>query len=315
VAFRLVTGGSFQDIDTGIVDGRVDLRGFSLPPPSVINRIELGRLSGAILDGVIWVRSNRWEDLDLSFSILPNLRFVQSTLFNCVFENADCRDWRFWECAIARSRFVDCDMRDSLIGSSDVPHNTWTGVTFDHVDFRGAVMLSAEFRDCDFVQNNFESVQFNGCLFDSVRFSGLLKDVRFDSRAIPNQRPDLGPMTAVDFSAATLADVEYWGCRFLHVEFPDNSGVIVFPNAAEVARRQLEQIRGDDSEVARRLRVLLENRLKFPGREDAQGVFFKADWDTIEGMANFAESNLLEALRESRPSVRGLTGWVSRLLK
>ena len=90
-----------------------------------------------------------------------------------------------------------------------------------------------------------DGVHFDGCLFDSVKFGGVIRDGRFDNREIPEQRPDPEPMRSVDFSPATLVEVDFWGCRFDNVTFPDEPGLIMIPNYPKVARRQFDLIQDD----------------------------------------------------------------------
>ncbi|TFC22105.1 hypothetical protein E3O55_18990 [Cryobacterium sp. MDB1-18-2] len=301
VAFRLVSGESFEGLDVGTHDGRVDLRGFGLPSPEVVGHVEVGGMTAAILDGTLSFRDTRWEGLDLSFAILPSLRFFDAEITDCLFDEAHCADWRLWQTHVSRCSFVRCNLRDSSLGINDERPDTWTQIVFDRADLRGVALQAASFVECDFNNVRLQGLQFEGCSLDRVRFSGVLRDVLFDFREVPDRKaPE--DMRHVDFSGAKFENVEFRGCHFDGVTFPDDPQIRLIPNFPSVARRQLELLEGNDSNDAIRLRSVFNGQLRARQREDATGVFNRRDeleWGG-ESMAVLSESTLLQALAESQ---------------
>lgn len=297
IAFRLVSGESFNGLDVGTYGGRVDLRGFRLPSPEAIERIVVGRLTATVIQGTIAIGGVRWEGLDLSYSVLPSLRFFESVIDDCVFDGARCQDWRLWRTDVSRSRFVGCDLRYSAMGTFDGRANSWVNVVFDRADLRDTHPERARFEGCDFLGSKLRGVQFEGCSLKAVRFSGVLRDVLFDCRELPN-RPEPDPMTNVDFSGAEFHDVDFRACRFVDVVLPDEPGLRLVPNFPAVARRQLELLEENNSLEARQVKAVLEMELPWPGRPDSVGVFSRRDHLSSGGepLADLAEQTLLQAL-------------------
>ena len=299
-AFCLVSGESFLGSEIPIHEGRVDLRGFSLPAPERIGGITSGRLKGKVVDGLFSFRGTTWKDLDLSFARLESLRFFDANVVNCVFDRVNARDWRLWNSTVESSSFQRADLRDAGLGTWwEERSNTWDHVTFESADLRGATFQVARLIACDFSGSKLGSMQFSQCVLQGVKFKGVLEDMFFDSRGVGG-RPDPGPMVDVDFSESTFRYVDFRGCRFESASFPNDPGLRLIPFFPKVARREIELLDGDTSLEARQIVAVLENELRMPGREDSTGVFVRDDWarDGGEELAGLAQETLMRALQE-----------------
>ncbi len=58
------------------------------------------------------------DGFDLSGAVLRSFRFFGTTISNCRFDQADCRDWRLWDCDVADSSFVGADLREAALGGT-----------------------------------------------------------------------------------------------------------------------------------------------------------------------------------------------------
>jgi uncharacterized protein YjbI with pentapeptide repeats len=302
IIFRLFSGEPIFTERVSTHEGRVDLRGFSIPLAEVEQMVHTAGFDLGMANGTFEIRAARWTNLDFSGAKLSNLRFFDSILDNCIFDSAECRDWRLWNSSVRDSSFVKANLRDSAVGTwHDEKFNSWDNVSFAHADLRGSIFKVAHLTECDFAFSRLDSVHFSQCVLSGIRFAGALRDVLFDGREAPGRWPNPGPMHNVDFSGATLIDVDFRGCRFESVDFGTAREVVVIPNFPKVARRELELIEGDESPETRQIRAVLENELKNPGTEDTMGVFVRADWARAggDGLASLAESVLRRALEET----------------
>jgi uncharacterized protein YjbI with pentapeptide repeats len=275
----------------------VDLRGISLPDPSVRGNVVAARVTFQAVDGVLEVRGARWASLDLAHARLPSLRFFDSSLEGCRFEGAACRDWRLWNSSVTNCVFEGADLRDAAIGTwHEGCSNTWRGVSFDSADLRGALLFGCMLSQCTFRGARLSAAQFLQATIQDSVFSGALTDVLFDGRDLPG-KPSAGPLRNVDFSGASFADVEFRGCRFENVRLPETSGVWVIPQYPKVARRALALVEDVPTIEGRMFAGELRNALKLPGADDSIGVFNRADYVVAggEALAELAESVVRQA--------------------
>lgn len=295
VAFRLLHGATFEGLGLGHHEGLIDLRGYSLPAPSVIARTVVRGMEALELDGVLSLRPVRWANLDLSYSVLPNLRFFGGSIVDCRFDAARCIDWRLWGVRVERVSFLRADLGGAVMGSG-APPNSWTDVTFDRGNLKNAVVNMATFERCSFSNSVINGLFFEGCVFNDVVFAGRMKDVLFENRPQAD-RPDPGPLRNVDFEEADLLHAEWRGCRFDGVRWPDDPGLIVHTRAVEVGRTQLALLENVKGPAADQVRRVID--LRRYGPEGSHGVFSRRDWQSweVDGAAALAESTLVEAMQ------------------
>ena len=89
----------------GAYEGRRDLRGLVVSVPKSRGRVSAGHLSVEVASDLVELRRARWEKLDLSHAKLPSLRFFESEILDCRFDEASCRDWRLWVSEVSDSSF------------------------------------------------------------------------------------------------------------------------------------------------------------------------------------------------------------------
>jgi uncharacterized protein YjbI with pentapeptide repeats len=268
---RIQTGQPLGDLPVGRHEGRIDLRGFAAPDPDVVptGRVTdvhddagiASRLSG----GKVGFHGVTLADLDLTAARLESLRFFDTTLRNCRFDNARCQDWSGWNLTVEDCSFGLAHLRGSALG-------TWyqgRGNRFDRVDFSGADLReiscqAASFTDCDFTDARLETVEFGACEFVRCRFGGLLDEVRF--RAEPSVGVDTsarGRLEDVDFSAAILRWVEFRGLSLDQVQLPpEGDEHVLVQNYPQVVRHMVDLLADDHTSDIRRLRSRMQVELK-----------------------------------------------------
>lgn len=217
--------------------GRADLRGLPLPTAHVGKAFSLGSMTMNYLSGMAEFRGIHWRAVDFTDSDLTHVRFTASRLEDCLFDGADCTDWRLWSSQVSQCSFRRAVLRDSALGTWHAGEgNTWTDVVFDAADLRDSRFWGGAVRRCSFVDAKLKGVEFAQVDLADARFAGEVRDVLFDGRLIPD-RPPPHTLTNVDFSGALLADVDFRGCKFDGVTLPSGSQrVRHFP---VVARRAL----------------------------------------------------------------------------
>jgi uncharacterized protein YjbI with pentapeptide repeats len=299
VLARLSSRRTLQGLGLGEIDGRLDLRGLTVPQPTRVSSTREGRLRVDTLTGLVEFDGAELRDLDLRHSQLDSIRFFRCSVVNCRFDGARCRDWRLWAVDVTDSSFVGADLRSSMLGAW---HNgrggTFRNVDFSRADFRDAVSSTATFVDCDFSYARLVKIDFDSSGFIRCRFAGELREVTFWDHGFKTGKPDPNPMEDVDFSNATLRWVEFRRLDLDRVRFPNDADHIVVRNFPCVLRSILGALHGNESPAARHLRVFCEHDLKWIGEHQQVGVFQRLDLGDDEDDRDFAVEHIRRAERE-----------------
>ena len=284
VVAHLVAGRALDGLDVDEQEGRIDLRGLPAPAPRRLQRFEAAGFFVEQLGDLVEFHGIRLEGLDLSGAQLRSFRFFDTTIANCRFDRADCRDWRLWHCDVADSSFVETDLREAVIGTwHDGRRNSWSSVDFSGADFRGATgARQALFEDCTFSHTRLVRFDFDQCSLSRCRFAGELVEVLFDGRDL-SKSPAPPPMREVDFSKSTFQDVEFRGFDLEQVTLPVDPDVSLVRRYRCVAERGLTELEGDESVPAEMLRAQLSGALRGPGTLTEAHVFNRRDYASSGG--------------------------------
>jgi uncharacterized protein YjbI with pentapeptide repeats len=280
-------------------EGRADFRGLNVISATLADQASAHGLVVGVLSRYETLRSQRWQSIDLSHAAIGSMRFHDAEIEDCVFDRADCDDWRLWDTAISDSSFVGTKLRSGALGTwDDGRSNRWSRTVFDKADMRGASFLGGALLGCSFRETKLTGAEFLQVEIRDVVFAGRLVEVLFDGRDIPGRRPAPSPLANVDFSAAMFEDVEFRGCRFQHVTLP--SAVRMIPNYPATARKALELLQRHNTDDASAYAAELRNSLKLPGAEGTSSVYNRADYVVFggEALADLVEAVLDQAARE-----------------
>jgi uncharacterized protein YjbI with pentapeptide repeats len=264
---RIASGQTLTGLGLDLVDGRLDLRGFTLltgPAPA-------GRGAGQQRQSrpaTRMVRDARLVGLDLSEARLDHLRLFNCRVENCRFDRAQLDDLRIWGTVFVQSSFVRTRLTGATLGSGTehAARNVWQDVDFSGASMRGAVVDQAVFSGCDFGQAKIDKLEFRQCEIVDCRFAGKLRDVIFYGRAT-SQGPASPPFERVDLSAAVLDMCEFDGCRFADSTFPADPDVRVIAGFPALAQCTLDALVGDDSQAAKDLKAIINHALQGPPLE------------------------------------------------
>lgn len=286
----------------GSHEGMVDLRGFPAPPPERLRSYEAAGWWVQPLKGQIVLRGARLEGLDLSGANLSGFRLMGSRVAGCRLDGARCDDWRMWKCEFEDTTFVGTDLRGATIGSryKDGKRNSWRQVDFSEADLRGAVIQQAKLDVCVFSDTRLDGVQFVGCEISRSSFAGPLHRVVFDGRHLPGMEgPPPLELFDVDFSNATLDQVEFAGYTLRDVGLPPDPDLMVIPHIRCVAREGLGYLGDDQRPESRSMRALLERQLRGPGTEQDAYLFNRRDYVAMRGetLADLATSTFTHAMK------------------
>ncbi len=286
---RLLAGDRLDDLRLGEHDGRVDLRGIRTPPPERLETLVKHGWVVAELGGLLKFESVKLADLDFSWGLLESLRFFNTTVNNCRFDGARCRDWRLWAVDVTDTSFFGADMRKAVLGAwYQGRGEVYRRVSFSGANLRSIVCPTATFIDCDFGDAQLAKVDFQSSSFIRCRFAGLLREVMFYDHGFKTGKPDPNPMEDVDFSQAELRWVEFRRPDLDRVELPKSTDHLVVHDYRCVLEGAIRELQSD----ARRkgLRAVMEHRLKWAGPHQAQGEFNRRDFVEVadEAEAEFA---------------------------
>jgi uncharacterized protein YjbI with pentapeptide repeats len=250
------------------------------PIPARLKRFESQGWFTEILGNLITIRDARLTHLDLSGAQLQSFRFFGSQIADCRLDGANCHDWRLWDTRVTGCSFSRANLRDAALGTwHESRRNTWRNINFTRADFRVIAPLEAVFEDCDFSAARINGVTFSQCAFTRCRFAGSMKNVLFDGRNLPPDKPAPPPMREVDFAAAIFHDVDFRGFDLEDVTLPDDPEVRLVRRARCVATKGMHILRADEGISARMLKADLQNRLAGPGDDHEAFVFNRRDYE------------------------------------
>ncbi len=290
---RLLAHESLSDMGLGEIDGRVDLRGIAAPAPVPLDTHE--KKKGWLvqeLGGLVKFEGAALTNLDFSGGRLEGLRFYNTTIANCRFDEARCQDWRLWAMDVTDTSFVGADLRKAVLGAwykgrGDV----YRRVNFSRANLRSIVCPAATFVDCDFGDAQLAKVDFQSSSFIRCRFAGLLREVTFYDHGFNTGKPDPNPMEDVDFTEAELRMVEFRRLNLDRVKFPQSIDHLIVHHYRCVLERAIRELQTDAR--WRGLRVVMEHRLKWAGPRQKVGEFNRRD---LLEMSDEAEAEYAEGL-------------------
>lgn len=296
-ALAFLLGDGPQPAGVSNVDGRLDLRGFSISQPTVGRTVGIAAGGRVVeLDGTLEIRDSHWNQIDLSYASLRGLRFFNTTITDCVFDSADCTDWRLWTSTVSDSSFVGSDLTDTALATWwDGRRNLWKGVNFDTAKMTKLRLHGGVFDACTFRNTKLDGTEFRLTSLRRCVFAGQLSDVMFFGRDVDGEPPST-PLIDVDFSESIFDYVDFIGCRFERVTVPDR--VLVIPRFAAVAAVVDSELAEQTSREARRIKLITEGAAG--ARADAVGVIDLrglAAWGG-EDFATSVRDRFLKATRE-----------------
>jgi uncharacterized protein YjbI with pentapeptide repeats len=284
---RLVNGQPLDGLGLHIRDGRFDLSGLSVPEPVVARREYTDIADIAYLDGVVRIRDVAWRSLDFTGAHLPELRFSNCRIENCVFDQCCCREWKIWGTQVTSTSFRSANLRTSLLGGVEGgKRNSFRQVDFSRADLRGSVYMSAEFVGCIFKDANLQKVDFNWSTFADCVFAGELREVCFYRKSDDAKEAaafSANDMRNVDFTHARLRWTEFRGLDLDTVRFPEDDEHIVVDDYPHALDRILASISGRTDVGAKRLKAVLSNERKWVGQNQRRGVLSKSDLREMAG--------------------------------
>jgi uncharacterized protein YjbI with pentapeptide repeats len=288
---RLVTGRSLDDLALPLIEGRIDLRGLHAPDPSVARRYSVERFDVTELFHLLEARNVGWRGLDFSGCRLPSLRFFDSTIENCRFDGAHCRDWRMWGTTIEETSFRKTDLRDTALGGIDRGRrNAFRRVDFANADLRQSVHGSADMIACNFDHTRLDKVDFQGTVFVDCVFAGELNEVQFFRHKFRGEALPPNEMKGVDLRRADLYYCEFRKLDMDDVRWPEDDAHILVKEYKATLDLLLERLEGRQDKTSRSLRAMLEFRQKWAGENQQEGVFNKRElieWGGEELVAEF----------------------------
>lgn len=260
-------------------DGRIDLRGISVPEVTTESFPDFRSWQIQSTKGRIEFRNVHFENIDFSHSQLTNLQFFNSVIDGCRFENADCAALGVRATDVRHTVFSGANLKDAVLG----PWYQGRGNKYEFVDFSGADMrgvnsTTATYIDCDFANAKLNKIDFQSSSFIRCHFAGEVREVLFYGKTVNSKKETPNPMEDVDFSGAKLHWVEFRGLNLERVRFPEDEDHAIIRNYRCVLGRVLTALKADQSPYAGRLRAILELELKWLGPKQEIGILRRLDF-------------------------------------
>ena len=278
---RLSQGKPLEGLTVPRIYGRVDLRNLMVREPSVraTTRTEMADVDW--LDGVTQLKSVHWKSIDFSGSHLPHLLFFNCTIDDCVFDKCFCQEWGLWGTVVTNTTFRAADLRNSAIGAvEDDKRNCYRSVDFSGADLRGTAYKATEFTGCQFRSARLDKVDFETSTFSACVFAGELREVQFYRTGYKGEAFPPNDMRNVDFTQATLRDVEFRGIDLDTARLPSDADHIVLDHFGEAMDRVLDALQRHPASWAKGLAAYLDVYRRWAGRI---GVLNRNDIEEIAG--------------------------------
>jgi uncharacterized protein YjbI with pentapeptide repeats len=249
-----------------------------------------------------------WRNIDFSSSKLPSLCFEESEISNCCFDGCELRNLRLWATTIQDCTFRGAGLRGSGLGLATVEgplsrrRNRFLNVDFGKADLRNTVYVAAAFERCSFRLAKLTNILFGTSTFSDCIFEGQLREVRFwrsdmSIRGFPTDAFPANEMINVDFSRATLRDVEFRGLTLDRVRLPNDPDHIILEDFPGVLERLISVLSGQHDQTAKTLIAYLSAYRKWTV-QGARGVLNTEDLAEINPSTVDRLRELLEQLRD-----------------
>lgn len=305
VLARLKSARPLGDLGLGEIGGRVDLRGFPIPPPRPVSRDDITKARTGDLAHSAFIRKAEMtgltgvslRGLDLSGAILDGLTVRNCVVEDCVLDEVSGRELTFVQSRVLGVSLRGADLAEGGLGTLRAGRCG----EYDRVDFTGADLrvgkVTAWFRDCDFSGARLDMVRFIRCGLVRCRFSGIVEDVLFRGGSADDGGGAPDRSESVDMRGAIFRNVGFRGFNVDGVALPDESGVRVVRDFPRVVRAALKITKGWQGEPAGFLRYWLTDQLRGLDAGHPVSVVNRNDFVTWggEGLADLAESVIAKA--------------------
>lgn len=290
VLVRLAAGRPVEGLGLGEKNGRINLNGLAVAEPVVSKPQRLAIAEVALIQEQVVIRGATWKSLDFSGSRLNGLRFFDCSIIDCIFDECQCRDWRFWGTTFESCSFKGVDFREAALGGViERKRNTFRKVDFTGADLRQTAFVAAEFVSCLFRDSKLTKVNFGGSSFSDCIFEGQLREVCFNRTAFGNESLPPNEMSRVDFSGALLRLVEFRGLDMDSVRFPNNKDHIIVDDYRATLDRLLRTLHSRTDVGSKKLAAVLAISRKWAGSKQRRGVLNRNDLIALAGQELTAE--------------------------
>ena len=228
---RLSGRRSLDGLGLPTVDGRLDLRGFTLAEPG-FTPVQAAGLTAGVPDSPLpELRRSRLRGVDLSEARLRHLKLVDAHFEDCLLRGADLTNLGTWRGEFDRCDLSGADLTDAVLSARHRgTGTTWRDCTFDDLTMNGVVVDGATFERCTFDRVRIAGMVFERCAFTACRISGEIENVTFTG-AGPSAMIDL------DLRGCRLTDVSFTGLRLSGVRLPARDSLTIVPDATGILGR------------------------------------------------------------------------------
>lgn len=280
----------------GTYQGRIDLRGI------VIEKSERIRINEKLarIAKLNEFESKTISDVDLSYSVLNDLRVIESTFENCIFDNVKLPDFRAYSARFNGCSFKSASLRDATMGAKETGSKTgsvYQACDFSSADLRDISTEHGRFSECIFVGSQWLGTQTLSAVFENCDFrDAKITRVVFDGRKFDNNGLvglSENKMKCCDFSTAEITDTSFLAIDFRNLIPPENERYPLiddFPARVKVA---LDRLKANGSEEALGLAFIFEGEFR------ASTVMPPGSVGTLDfGVLSDTEARLLAAVFE-----------------
>lgn len=169
--------------------GLTDLRSYFTPKVYATVKSNSGKDKTFVQES-IYIRKQRFENIDFSFSDFEACEFIDCSFRSCLFDKARMRGINFMGCEFEQISFLKTDFGDARFVPSGIffieKKSNFTNIGFRICNLSGVNFLKQGFENCFFNDCNTATMSLNTCRLNDLQLTGDLKDAFITSCRVNN---------------------------------------------------------------------------------------------------------------------------------
>ncbi|MFI2028697.1 pentapeptide repeat-containing protein [Streptomyces buecherae] len=239
------------------------------------------------------------ENIDFTNASIPGLQLNGALVINCTFKRARLKGLECWGTIFRNCSFEGADMRGSQLSLPlEGAYSAYEATDFSRANLIGANCADASFRKVNFSRTKLNGINFRGSDFTDCSFAGTIKNVTFSTESLTGKQPRASVMQGIDFSEATLRDIEFRHIDTQGITFPVGDPHVMVDHYHCTLTRAVEALPVKGKPFTYGLRAYLATELGHAHPERTLGIWHRASLGKTTAEQEFAIALLKRAESE-----------------
>lgn len=239
IVLREFLSNKFDPKKFEIYNGKIDVRGISLPKPEEVQKIK----SYSIASGRFLFKNQVYENCDFSFSDFSYAFFEKCTFRNCLFQNTVFKNIENIGCDFVDCSFIKTNFKNSFLNTNKGKNSgSFLGCIFEEANLTKVslgfpIIDNCTFNNCILKETNFDGSRFSNTTFKGDFISGWFNGYSVYSTIrnsfFIDDKPEKYPnkMLNINFKESNLIDVQFQNkINLTKCSFPKGNKYILIKN-------------------------------------------------------------------------------------